>query len=483
MRLVPTCLLLSLCALAACNTHVFVVVEKACSNEIIVESDVGTSAPLDLLVVVDNSGSMLEEQQNLRDNFYDPRCPFLTPEVPEVPEAERNPTEARLRELEEVCGFIQILGAFDRDFRIGVITTDMTECDDRFGQAPPGRERRPQRGCLQPANDGRRVLVSGDAGNEEAFQQMLDGIGTWGSPVERGLDAVVTFLDPTTERHEECAFDLESFLRPEADLAVILLTDENDCSYGGPLGEGAPMLDDSAVFACDASADDPIGTLADASACYDEGTALTEVSFYAERLRALKKDKAVQVAVIGGALLAEDGAYPAGCLTTSGVPEGQCYPSKGLSNDERLCGEEARAGLEPCCEADAAHRYFALEDSLGQAFFGDSICFESFRSTLVRLAEFIGRTDSLRLEEPPVNPDAILVRVKRAGSDEEVALPRLDENDAPEEKDGWWYAGEDEIRFAGPSAPGPGDIVTVSVLTTRDVPSDCVAATGPVDEE
>jgi hypothetical protein len=458
-----------------CNKHVFEVQIKDCAVEEQLQLDVDLGAPIDILFVVDDSGSMLEEQEALADGFYRETCPFLTQAVPYVPDEYRNPTDAQLAQLADRCGFIQIQGAYERDFHVGITTTTVDECDNRYGLAPEGWGRRPRRGCLITAgDDDQRFVKWGDDALAERFRANLAQVGTWGSVFERGLDSAALFFDPRSDRAPGCEADLASFRRPGADLAVVFLTDEDDCSRDGPLPANAERLVDELGYRqCDveagaAPADDDELQL-NGGDCYSTDVALADVGHYAAALTRAAGAGALRVAVIGGAGGGANNAAPAGCIASAAGPDTACFESGGLSNVEGICGADARAGLAPCCEADAAHRYFQLGDVTGdEVFLGDSLCSPSFSDTLVRVAAFLARSDSLQLSEPPANPAAIVVRVRRVDGSIET-IPR---------GEGWTLDGV-RIRFTPAWVPRPGERVTVAALSTRDTDLQCAASVGP----
>ena len=169
---------------------------------------------IDILWVIDNSNSMCEEQDALTANFET---------------------------------FIDGLSAINADFRLAVITTDMSSnpgvfrqrpgpigpdcsgtadplnCDDVTGPVLSSRDY-----LLDPANpnSGLHVdelradfrctatvgTVSGEAGFERGLDTMRQALS---------LDALETINS--------------GFRREEAWLAIIFVTDENDCSHGGAL--------------------------------------------------------------------------------------------------------------------------------------------------------------------------------------------------------------------------------------------------------
>lgn len=340
------------------------------------------NGPIDLLFVVDNSGSMLEEQESLSRSIYREDCPIL--DLNAVPAALLNPEPGLLEELSRVCGIAQILAAYDRDFRVGVITTDVNACDNLTELESP--EHRPQRGCLQPVpSTGEKVITKSDSDLIRKFRELVAGLGNRGSPVERGLDAVDLFLG-ADDVAEGCEGDRDQLLRPDAELLLIFVSDEDDCSHDETEEE---LPDHSTVCAQD------LDWFArnNAASCYGSADLLADVGEYAARFRAFKgegREDFVRAAVVGGAV-ARSGAFVArGCRAEDDFISEGCWESGGLSNftgPVDVCGEETAAEREfqPCCTADAARRYFELAELLdGQ---GASICAPDYVADLVRFLD------------------------------------------------------------------------------------------------
>ena len=242
-RLAPLASVASLALLAGCNPHPIkeVAVGSVSTPEIPVPLEVDKK--VDVLVVIDNSGSMGEEQANLAANFGP---------------------------------FIETLESAGADYRIGITTTDLggPHCEgassggdlqlssclerpedfvyagtDLFDQAcaascaldsaalqvePTAAD---SSGELAP-----RPWIESYAGNSnlgegvdtlEAFQcfapQGIGGCG-WESPLEATSRALENMQDPSRPEH--------GFLRDDALLAVLIITDEVDCS-SNPLHEDA----------------------------------------------------------------------------------------------------------------------------------------------------------------------------------------------------------------------------------------------------
>jgi hypothetical protein len=493
----------------SCNRRVFQEVKNSCDTTLANDIEVPTEKAADILIVVDNSGSMLEEQQNLVNNFLNQNpaeCPLQADQLKNIPAEFKNPA----RELYTgngplaKCGFIQLLAAFENDFRVGVITTNVGLCDNAapaaqggaYCGANPGAPEcngddpnnkwgfRPQRGCLQP--DGppgatRKLISAADLKDDDPnnddfasrFRSTLENIRTFGSPFERGLDAMNIFLDPASTRAPGCEGDLETFRRDNAALVVIFLTDEEDCSHG--LGDST-FDDELDADVCG----EYLGLFLDhdAKKCYSEVDTLSPVSLYADALKEV--DPKVKVAVIAGGLGEPGNVEPAGCLVGGdGKPADGCFESGGLSNangagPNQICGPDTadqRGGL-PCCVADPGGRYFDLAKSVENKT-TDSICNSSFRGTMLDIAAFIAAVDFVELDEPPVSPSAILVQLTKAGEKDPVTLAPLPAGANCATDTGWRLENGTRVVLCGGARPGPGD--EISVRAKGAPPESCAA--------
>ena len=140
------------------------------------------SVAVDILFVVDNSPSMVHEHQLVVEGFVD----FIL----EVEESES-------------------------DFQIGVITTDMEGNDGGILLGDPP------------------FISTTETDYASAFMEKIHVVGTGGSGWEKGLQAARTALldSPAGFGDTENA----GFIRWDADLAVAVVSDENDCSDEGAL--------------------------------------------------------------------------------------------------------------------------------------------------------------------------------------------------------------------------------------------------------
>lgn len=219
MRMTTTSLLglLSLGLLAGCPDRTISKVNPEQGRVEAKSFPIKQNRNVDLLFVIDNSGSMADKQTNLKDNFPN---------------------------------FINVLNTIQGglpDVHIGVVTSDMgTKGEDvATPGAPVGQVG--QGGCANTGDDG-KLKVSGGApvtgtfisdiklgdGSRQTnytgdlstvFGQMAQ-VGAVGCGFEQHLASMRRALDNNPAN--------AGFLRPDAFLAVIFLADEDDCSMKDP---------------------------------------------------------------------------------------------------------------------------------------------------------------------------------------------------------------------------------------------------------
>jgi hypothetical protein len=156
---------------------------------------------VDVLFVVDNSGSMMEEQQSLGANF---------------------------------AAFLSAATASGVDYRIGVTTTGLEASPGGWSQCPGGAEGG-ENGRLFPVNGSSPRIISPTTPNAAGVFAYNTHVGVchWN---EQGLEAAYRALsppllhsldDPRTPLPRDGNGD---FLRDEARLAIIFVSDEEDFS-------------------------------------------------------------------------------------------------------------------------------------------------------------------------------------------------------------------------------------------------------------
>ncbi|MCK6546632.1 choice-of-anchor D domain-containing protein [Myxococcota bacterium] len=132
----------------------------------------------DVLFVVDNSGSMSEEQTSLGAN---------------------------------VASFLSFAQQQSIDYQIAVTTTDVD-----FGG---------EQGRFVIGPNGQKIITPQTPNGNNVFRDLVNGLGTGGSGIEQGLEAAYLALsDPLINT------DNAGFLRVDAALAIIIVSDEEDYS-------------------------------------------------------------------------------------------------------------------------------------------------------------------------------------------------------------------------------------------------------------
>lgn len=213
-----------------------------------VDIDQGCGDHIDLLFVIDNSGSMAEEQLNLAKNM-----PLLTDRLENLTDSMGLPVDSDVNIMvtttdmgNELCTPYYKPGRSPEEG--SPITTPCTERIDRFtgvGQNPIDASAVCDEACPNPiapegqfihfapegsnVPDAPEVDVNGDGMPDSNVAQALACIGPQGIDgcgYESPLDAMRNALDPGAAWNSGD----DPFLRPGGVLAVAIITDEADCS-------------------------------------------------------------------------------------------------------------------------------------------------------------------------------------------------------------------------------------------------------------
>ena len=304
-------------------------------------------SPVDILWVVDNSSSMAEAQLALGAAF-----PSLHVE----------------------------LAAAALDWQMGIVTTDMSD--------PAGRGR-----LLVVSGEGSKVMtpLSSDLFNRFGLRIQ---VGTGGSPVERGLETSWAAVTPPLATHDNLGF-----LRADARLAIVVASDDDDCSHEGAL------------------------SVETGEACVADPGALVAVSDYLGRYQSMKDDR---LAVTLHALV-----------------------ETGSTSEHEGCG-----GSTP------GTRAIRLARATGGSVF--PLCGD-FDASLTELGrQLAGRRTAFPLSRTP-DPDTIVVDlVAPLESDEDLGQPptRLEEDS--DRQAGWtWHGSSNTVRLWGEAIPEPGSEVRI----------------------
>ncbi|HET6345752.1 MAG TPA: hypothetical protein VFH51_12525, partial [Myxococcota bacterium] len=285
----------------------------------------------------------------------------------------------------------------------------------------------------------------------DAFIKTIDSLGTGGSSSEAALNSTHAALDAS--KYPDAATVNAGFLRPEATLAVIIVTDEDDCSF-------KPEFNDTASVSSSET---------DTTACYVQPDKLADVASFVDALAALKDGDIgkVRAALIGGGASVQPGAAfePRGCrLGDGGLADTACG-CWSYSNNPYFCASLHDAHGQPCtdpgacpattcpasaggtcdtarCSATPANRYARFIDTLAErrrtkglsaGTFADSICQSDYHDALLAIAREVVLSTCFNLAVPATDPASVAVGLSRATDAGEPGanqlLPRLDSQD------------------------------------------------------
>ena len=356
-------------------------------DPISVEIEIKVSAKADILFVIDNSGSMAGEQLQIGESFEK---------------------------------FVSILGdKFGDDYHIAVITTGvLSEGNNYNGQCPPCTQ--VPGSCINETGEsgvfqdmvGRNIGTEQDpdydfekkpecrivtSENIECFYDPATESGTVmagviGCGYERGLEAIRKSLDTNLLNGAN-----QGFLRDDATLAIIVISDEDDCGAVGDINEGLtpPSDEDERAFGADVcyyaiQGEDPLGNTSD---LLGKPYALKPVQDYYNFLVSKKGQSNIKFAAVLGAT---DESNPSSC-------EADFYfdQTRQLYRPAIACTTPGCTGEH--CAAKCGTRYIELAKKFvigpnGNGFIG-KICKDDFSDTMEKLATFIGCPEKYKLNQ------------------------------------------------------------------------------------
>jgi hypothetical protein len=343
--------------------------EPVCDGGVIVGP--APDVPLDLLFVVDSSGSMQEEQRSLIDEL--PRLVTVLASGDLDADGEEDFTPVR-------------------SLSLGVITTDLGGGPAMGAGCPPfGDDGLLQTGRTPPptgCDDSYPPFLFWAPGTEITISEIahrlgcVADVGTRGCGIEQPLEAALKALTPSsspirfasmTRGHGDGAN--AGFRRPDALLAIILITDEDDCS-----------IDDLELF-------DPSSTrFAAEPRCFlHEAAALHPIARYLEGFRRLEPDpdRLVFAAITG---------VPADLISPGTAPDYDAILAdprmvKRVDPDDPLhlvpsCDDPLRGIAEP------PRRIVQLARELGESGTVQSICQPRFDGALTGIIARLSRAIS-----------------------------------------------------------------------------------------
>jgi hypothetical protein len=313
---------------------------------------------VDILVVMDNSGSMDEEQINLT------------------------------RSWSNVGKTLALLPGGLPALRIGVVSTDLgagpyeslPSCEDPEGDGAKLQSEPRVAGCNGPTGawiehvNGTVNITGGGQGDpvaqiSEAFT-CIAKLGTGGCGYEYQLEAARRALDPSMNINP-------GFLRAEALLVVLFVTDEDDCSARDP-----SLFDPTQT-----ALEDPLGPLT-SFRCFEFGVTCDEADAREPGARTNCRPSETEEYLYK----AED--YVRFFKQLKGVEQSVVAVIAGPPTPVEVIKEGTRPVLKESCSSDdgaavPAIRLNAVVQGLGQGSFLSSICTADFAPALTQLGQVI----------------------------------------------------------------------------------------------
>ena len=309
---------------------------------------------LDLLFVIDVSGSMVDKQNALRRAF-----PKLV---------ERLVTDGR------------------PNLHLGVVSTDLGTSAAGAATPPPG----PSIGAVGAGGctsfgKGGRLTVNGAAvqgtfvvdkrdgtknytGTLESVFSQMASLGATGCGFEQQLGAMRRALENT--------IDNAGFVRASANLGVVVLSDEDDCSAADPALYDPSSNEPLQSFRCfrhGVTCAEDTSTLGVKTQCQPRGGLLHDVAPFRDFLFGLKQNEARRVML--GAIIAAPSQISVETRTVGGQPQIALAPA---------CTYPTQTGQT---SADPAVRLHALATSLGGRSTVASICSDDLTAQATQLGD------------------------------------------------------------------------------------------------
>ena len=468
-------------AALGCQDYLF---EQKCP-EAITESQITVPAappvPVDILFVVDNSGSMADEQANLAANFN-----FF---------------------IDQVAGTV--------DYRIGIVTTDLDSqvevsprnyipaemMGDTFPSwdmgdpyAPLNQEDSRENceptpgpiahGCFRGPDPAARVIDSTTMDRDRQIQAFKANVvvGSCGSGSERGLQAMVRALDQM--RPGGCN---AGFLRDEANLVIIFVSDEEN--YVGP--EETLSIPQVVRDVIDAKGADRVRV--GAIVGYADGRAANCSASFGSQCGGLCDGPPPSE---GSGTRCDEARDCPGEYCDSG--SGRCRSIARSYWDFGYCGWCSYFNVEDCCSALAGNRYISFALAMEQAVVNanselqvhdcnapegtraaclvDSICQDNFGATLKRMANELVVTNEYILTPAPTNPEGVSVTVVGGRFGEGEELVNGTHFDVTLNADG---TSAKLVIKDGTKVPTTGEDVQVAYVTKIEKPTVQKGACGP----
>ncbi len=380
--LIPACAIGALALTTACGSRPFQAPNPQPEGQADKFYEVNPIRDVDIVFMIDNSGSMEAEQNNLRQNF-----------------------PALIESLKNIPGGLP-------NVHIGVISSDVGAGGSVIQGNPACNRPGGDRGLFQAKagcglNEGSNFIKSLQNGTQNNFQGELEKVfaciaelGTLGCGFEHQLQSVRVALAPGAQPANE------GFLRPDAFLAVVLITDEDDCS--------APPESDLFV---DTSFTDQQGSLrCNIIGHQCDGKAPPSMAFSSELTKCVATPngggRLLPVEAFSDFLFSLKPNFPQRIIVSAitGQPNNEMGARYAFSKTQIDNGPEL-LDVEPICNstggaAAPALRIKKFVDTFGMNGTMDSICSNDFRPALKRIGDLIAaRLDPGCIKERLIDTD------------------------------------------------------------------------------
>ncbi len=349
---------------------------------------------LDILLVVDNSGSMVGEQIQLGTNLNH----LITALGHRFQSDEVHVAVSTTGVKSEGCGSCST----NTPYSCVNETGESGVFQDRYGQFVSIEQdiveyssvNRPECKILQSIEADLCLF-----NNESQAGTILVGVN--GCGYERGLSAIRLGLSPKLTNSTN-----QGFLRPEAQLVVIVVSDEDDCGEVGDITEGIAGVGGRVCYYA-AKGLGPVGATSSPDDPDDKPYALTPVSDYLEQLIALKDGRPgmVKFAAVVGITDPNDPLATSIEYTDDSDPSSDIVPA---------CTTPTCTGRY--CAAYPGTRYIGLADLLGLGLDGyvASICQADFSTTLRNMGHWLACPRIFHLTGLMSSPESVEVMLDGA---------------------------------------------------------------------
>ncbi len=400
----------------------------------------------DILFVIDNSGSMKTKQDKL---------------------------------IASMNAFITELAGSQNKYQIGITTTD--ENCEYTPPSPNPWDGKCGRLFSPDGNDPviRRTDFTDNNALIARFNTVVAGVGTSGSPYEQGMKAA---RDAVTTVNTGVGKPNAGFVRPEALLLIIIVSDESDCSYSDDPEFGLTVFVDTSL---------DVG-----ESCYQFADKLIAPAVWGQQILDVKtRQLLVAVGIITGAVFDANGAAIASeCSVGSdghATNQCSCFEESPLSyckftqDTSPPPGQVAVCDDASCCTSLANARYSQFAD-FWSAHVKGSVCESDYSNTMFQLAN-IAINDCFTVDPPPADDDPNNISISRrvSGQTAFVPAPMITKTQALANGNGWYYETDPttegkkvhQVCLAGTFHRKLGDTFRVFVLSsTKGSTSDIAAS-------